>query len=127
MYRKPVIMRTDDLAEGVYAASGASGCYTAEAHIHQSPETGRDSYVIQVNGYHNADHTSKQQLLTISFNMPVKFKSCSEARSVKGSGTPTLFIELDYSMNRSGDIGFGDLVVQAESEPTINNVTITEL
>ena len=31
-YESPVILRTEELAEGVYLASG---CYTASAYIHQ--------------------------------------------------------------------------------------------
>ena len=56
------------MAEGVYAASG---CYTASAYIHQTPENGRGDYRIQVNGKHNADHTKEAQVLTISFNQNV--------------------------------------------------------
>lgn len=52
-YVKPVISLDEGMAEGVYAASGA-GCYTASAYIHQTPETGRGDYRIQVNGKHNA-------------------------------------------------------------------------
>ena len=53
-YVKPVISLDEGMAEGVYAASG---CYTASAYIHQTPENGRGDYRIQVNGKHNADHT----------------------------------------------------------------------
>ena len=52
-YSKPVVSVDNGLAEGVYAASGA-GCYDASAYIHQTPETGRGDYRIQVNGKHNA-------------------------------------------------------------------------
>ena len=54
-YSKPMVTVDQGLAEGVYAASG---CYTASAYIHQTPHTGRGDYRIQVNGKHNADHTS---------------------------------------------------------------------
>ena len=50
-YMKPMLVTSDELAEGVYLASGA-GCYTASAYIHQAPETGRGDYRIQVNGQH---------------------------------------------------------------------------
>ena len=55
-YVKPVISLDEGMAEGVYAASG---CYTASAYIHQTPENGRGDYRIQVNGKHNADHTKE--------------------------------------------------------------------
>lgn len=37
-YKKPVVVGCDDVAEGVYAASG---CYTVTTNIHQRPEFGR--------------------------------------------------------------------------------------
>ena len=38
-YKKPVVVGCDDVAEGVYAASG---CYTVTTNIHQRPEFGRE-------------------------------------------------------------------------------------
>ena len=64
-YTKPIVTIDSGMAEGV---SAASGCYTASAYIHQTPENGRGDYRIQVNGKHNADHTKEAQVLTISFN-----------------------------------------------------------
>ena len=40
-YSKPIVTVDNVLAEGVYAAIGASGCYTAVADIHQTPQTVR--------------------------------------------------------------------------------------
>jgi len=63
-YMKPVLLTSDELAEGVYLASGdGSGCYTTTAYIHQTPQTGRGDYRIQVNAVHNADHTKEAQQL----------------------------------------------------------------
>ena len=67
-YESPVILRTEELAEGVDLASG---CYTASAYIHQTPQSGSGEYRIQVNGQHSADHTKEAQTLTISFSLPV--------------------------------------------------------
>ena len=44
-YKKPVVVGCDDVAEGVYAASG---CYTVTTNIHQRPEFGRGDYRSQV-------------------------------------------------------------------------------
>ncbi|MDD6789509.1 MAG: hypothetical protein PUE04_05345 [Lachnospira sp.] len=122
MYRKPVIMTAEDLAEGVYLASG---CYTATANIHQKPETGRGDYRIQVNGVHKADHTRSTQWLTISFNMPVTYSS-SNGTLESGSGTSTLRIRFNYQQNPSDNIGLGDLVVQADPGLEITSVKITD-
>ncbi len=122
MYRKPVIMTTEDMAEGVYLASG---CYTATANIHQRPETGRGDYRIQVNGQHKADHTKDTQLLTITFNQPVTYGS-SNGSLQSGDGTTTLTIQYHYHQNPSDNIGLGDLVVQADPGLEVISVKITD-
>lgn len=124
-YSKPMVTVDQGLAEGVYAASG---CYTATANIHQTPQTGRGDYRIQVNGKHNADHTKEAQVLTISFNLPVTYVSCNGngASLQSGDGTHTLVINLGYRQNPTDNIGFGDLVVTADKGLAITGVSITD-
>lgn len=123
-YVKPVISLDEGMAEGVYAASGA-GCYTASAYIHQTPETGRGDYRIQVNGKHIADHTKEAQVLTISFNQNATYVS-GGAGIISGNGTTTLKIRLGYHQNPTGNIGFGDLVVTSDAGLAITGVSITD-
>ena len=123
-YVKPVVMVDNELAEGVYAASGA-GCYTASAHIQQRPQIGRGDYRIQVNGKHSADHTKEAQVLTISFNQSVTYVS-GGAGLFSGNGTTTLKIKLSYHQNPNDNIGFGDLVVTADTGLAITGVSITD-
>lgn len=122
-YESPVILRTEELAEGVYLASG---CYTAKAIIHQTPQDGRGTYSIQVNGQHNADHTKEAQTLTISFSLPVTYTSSSGGSLVSGSGTNTLVINYNYHQNPTDNIGLGDLVVQADAGLAVTGVNITD-
>ena len=98
-YESPVILRTEELAEGVYLASG---CYTASAYIHQTPQSGSGEYRIQVNGQHSADHTKEAQTLTISFSLPVTYTS-SGGSLVSGSGTNTLVIKNNRSKMKEAD------------------------
>lgn len=91
-YSKPMVIVDQGLAEGVYAASG-TGCYTVTAKIHQTPQTGRGDYRIQLNGKHDADHTREAQVLTISFNQNVTYVS-GGAGVIDGNGTPTLRVKL---------------------------------
>ena len=123
-YSKPVVSVDNGLAEGVYAASGA-GCYTASAYIHQTPQTGRGDYRIQVDGKHNADHTKESQVLTISFNQNVTYVSGGAGLS-SGNGTPTLTIKLSYHQNPTDSIGLGDLVVTSDAGLSITGVSITD-
>lgn len=121
-YSKPMISIDNGMAEGVYAASG---CYTADASIHQKPETGRGDYRIQVNGKHNADHTKESQVLTISFNQNVTYVS-GGAGLISGDGTTTLKVKLSYHQNPTDNIGFGDLVVTSDAGLAITGVSITD-
>lgn len=123
-YSKPVVSVDNGMAEGVYAASGA-GCYSASAKIHQTPETGRGDYRIQVNGQHKADHTKESQVLTISFNQNVTYVS-GGAGLISGNGTSTLTVRLSYHQNPTDNIGFGDLIVTSDAGLTITGVSITD-
>lgn len=123
-YKKPVVTVDNGLAEGVYAASGA-GCYTTSAYIHQTPQTGRGDYRIQVNGKHSSDHTKEAQVLTISFNQNVTYVS-GGAGLISGNGTTTLKVKLSYHQNPNDNIGFGDLVVTSDTGLAITGVSITD-
>lgn len=59
-YKKPVVVGCDDVAEGVYAASG---CYTVTTNIHQRPEFGRGDYRIQVNAVFCDSHNTFKNFL----------------------------------------------------------------
>lgn len=124
-YSKPVVSVDNGLAEGVYAASGSTGCYTTTAYIHQTPQTGRGDYRIQVNGHHDADHTRESQVLTISFNQNVTYVS-GGAGLISGDGTTTLKIKLSYHQNSTDNIGFGDLIVTSDTGLAITGVSITD-
>ena len=126
-YSKPIVTVDAGMAEGVYTASGdtAEGCYTANAYIHQTPQTGRGDYRIQVNGQHHANHTKEAQVLTISFNKDVTYVS-GGAGLISGNGTTTLKIKLSYHQNPTDNIGFGDLVVTSDAGLAILSVSITD-
>lgn len=121
-YEKPSVMQNGSFTEGVYMASG---CYTANAYIHQTPETGRDTYVIQVNGRHETTHTVDKQTLTISFNQNVTYVK-SQGSLVSGDGSNTLVIDYGYHNNRTDNIGLGDLEVSAGDGLEITSVSITD-
>ena len=116
-YEKPILVHNDEAFEGVYAASGAmagSDCYTVTARIHQTPQTGREDYRIQVTADHAAvNHHSTGQVLVVTFNQPVNFSACygNGAQYVSGNGTNTLKISYTYHNNLVEQIGMGDLVV----------------
>lgn len=122
-YVKPIAVVNSNLAEGVYAASG---CYTATAYIHQTPEGGgQGTYRIQVDGIHKADHTKEAQTLTITFNQSVKYESSQGKLTSAATGT-TLVINYTYHQNLQDNIGLGDLVVTSGAGLEINDVRISD-
>ena len=128
-YQKPTAEKITFTYENQVVAESSpdSGCYTVSAYIHQVPATGRGDYRIQVNAQHNANHSCDAQMLYISFNQPVVYKSCNGngAAAVVGSGT-TLQISLTYHNNPTDNIGFGDLVVESDPGLSITGCSMTD-
>lgn len=121
-YEKPVVLVNEELSEGVYAASG---CYTVTTRVHQEIQNGRGDYRIQVDGKHDADHTKEKQTLTISFNMPVEYKSSNGTLVGLGSGT-TLVVDYAYHQNPTDNVGLGDLIVVADPGLQVTSVKLTD-
>ncbi len=70
-YERPVVLLNDEMAEGVYMASGDA--YTETWDKVERPDLGKDQYCFQVNAKHHPkehDHNS-HQTVTIRFNTPV--------------------------------------------------------
>ena len=126
-YEKPVVLENEEVAEGVYLASGdgiggksgglvPSDCYTVTWNIHQKPEVGRGDFRIQINANHHATdgHHSGKQTLVVAFNQAVDYVS-SGGTYVSGSGTSTIAVDYSYHNNSGDNIGLGDLVVTANA------------
>lgn len=136
-YKKPFVLLNEELAEGVYAASGAGskdltssdGCFKVTANIHQVPETGRGDYRIQVTANHipsYANHQSNSQTLVITFNQPVTFKECGAASYVSGNGTTTLTLRrYNWCNGQSEGVGFGDVIVTSDGGLGLVSVKFT--
>lgn len=124
IYEKPMIIINEGLAEGVYAASG-DGCYTTTAYIHQTPQTGRGDYRIQVNARHDADHNCNGQILTMSFNQAVDFVGAN-GTLIDGNGTNTIRIQLNYWNNHIDNIGIGDVIVTSDPGLGITGITMSD-
>ena len=121
-YSKPTILVNDEYSEGVYAGSG---CYTVTASIRQDNQIGRTDYRIQVDGKHDSDHTRDAQTLTVSFNMPVEYKSSGGTLQGASVGT-TIVVKYNYHQNPTDNIGLGDLVVSAEQGLQITSISLTD-
>ena len=94
---------------------GGSSCYTCSAKINQRPETGRDDFRIQINAQHHGDHTCDQQILTVVFNSPATFISCSNGRLNAANNTTHIQVKLSYHNNQNDNIGMGDFIVKSSN------------
>lgn len=121
-YEKPVVLKNEDLSEGVYMASG---CYTTTASIRQDHQTGRTDYRIQVNAKHDGDHTTDEQTLTIVFNQDVVYKWSNGTVVGSGTGT-TIVIKTYYHQNPKDNVGLGDVVVESEQGLAIVSISMTD-
>ncbi len=127
-YERPVVMINEELAEGVYAASG--DCYTFTANIVQTPAVGNEVYTIQIDGKHAAtdNHCSTSRIVKIVFNKPVTYVD-SKAAGVAGSGTAVLSLTYtdgingSYHNNGVDNIGLGNLIVKADADLAITSVS----
>lgn len=128
-YEKPMLLANEELAEGVYAASGSVGgadgadCYRVTTNMHQKPETGRGDYRIQVNAQHLTNHHGSEQVLVLYFNKPVTYSS-SNGTLVSGNNTATIRIKYNYHQNGGDNIGLGDVVVVAEAGLAITGAEV---
>ncbi|MBR6665468.1 MAG: hypothetical protein IKL22_07120 [Lachnospiraceae bacterium] len=130
-YERPVVLVNEELAEGVYAASGAV-CYTFTAKITQTPENGRGTYAIQIDGKHDAadGHHSTERTVQISFNQAVTH-SQSNASSVSGNGSSVLILEYtnesgNYHNNAEDNIGLGQLYVISDAGLAVTGIVCTQ-
>ena len=92
---------------------GPSRCYSCNAHINQRPEVGRDDYRIQLNAQHHGDHTCDEQILTMIFNHPATFISCSNGSLYGPNNKSEIKVKLRYHNNPSDNIGMGDFIVKS--------------
>lgn len=128
-YEKPVVMINEELAEGVYAASGYcdGDCYNVWITSCQTPVPARNTYKYQFDGKHIANetdgHSGSGQVLTVVFNKNVTYVSCS-GTYLSGSGTNTIEIKYGYTQNPSDNIGLGDLEVTAEDGLEVESLVL---
>ena len=122
-YEKPVVMVNEELAEGVYAASGAS-CYLVNGFGCQNPyelvNTGMNAWTVHVDGVHNdPGHHSSYREVTVVFNYPVYVERYeSNTTVVSGDGTNTIVVSLNHHNNSGDNIGLSGFVVKVDKNIT---------
>ena len=132
---KNFIFEVDDMAEGVYMASGAAGdgdCFIVKHNRvqNQSPKKYGADYRVHFDAHHQAGdkHKSATQRLTITFNLPVQYVMCDAPGGVlvTGDGTNTLVLDLAFDLNHHEDMNFDHLYVNADPGLAVTNVTVVD-
>ena len=120
-YEKPTVLLNEELSEGVYTDSG---CFTTSVNIHQSPQSGRGDYRIQINATHSADHTCSWQEVTVYFNQDVEYVSAPG--NFVAAGTNYVVFRRENHCNGHDNIGFGDLVVTSDQGLKVDRVVVRD-
>ena len=121
-YVKPIIEVNEDLAEGVYAASGVDGngdtdCWTIDGQSVQAWDG--SSHVFQIRLSHSdlAHHISAATYVTLTFNYPV-VNARSEYETSYSGNTVTVVRTLLGDAYQSGDLVTYKVWVQGADEAT---------
>lgn len=132
-YEKPVVVINEEIAEGVYAASGAMtvGCWTATGAGRQESVTARTDWRFQVDGYHIDEAHAAKVYITFVFDKEISEATFSGYTS-QGIASKTVVFELTnlaggVNPNESfGGAALNVVTVNPETAVTLESVTITD-
>ena len=128
-YMKPVVLSNEDVAEGVFMASGAAVNTSSEvnhAHVSITSQTQFDS---RLNGYWNtidwrfdAEHTHGGMILTMTYDKPVTYHN---------TGTPFITVQQDGGTTLVLDVKLAgyescqgcSITVDCDTQPTLLKVS----
>lgn len=120
-----MLVRTEQMSEGVYLASGASGCWTFTYYktSNNVPSEG-EGQEFQINGSHNnPEHHVAYPVITLTFNQPIASVSSTSGYPASCSGsTVTIGCNIGTS-NATENLGFAIRVTSS----TVADLQITGL
>lgn len=123
-YVKPVVLVNEELAEGVYAASGAGDCWSIGVTSDQEWNGKGHTFRIQINHSDKVEHISTQSTAVLTFNYPVEVKEC-EFPAVANGNTVTITRTQHANAYQSGDQANYLLVVSTGDEATTRALACT--
>ena len=130
-YEKPIAIKTDDLSEGIYAASG--GVNHASVTINNSTQ-----YDASQNAYWNTldwsdwkaseldRHANGGMYVTLNYNMPVKYKNTGTPFISLHSGDGTNVLVLDVKLGTQYKVQGATVTVTPVTEgaaPTLQSAS----
>lgn len=125
-YERPVVLANEDVAEGVYAASGAGvgDCWTVDAKSVQ--DWNGSHHVFEVHCVHSSavEHISSASTVTLTFNSALS-DAYSEFPSSFSGSTVTITRTLLADAYKSGDDVTYKVWVKAADEATTKAIACT--
>ena len=130
-YVKPIVLANEELAEGVYAASGGvsdATCWTIDPYSVQD-ENGAGYHVFEVKIVHSdtVQHISTQSTSVITFNNVVTdaYSEGNCTASVTGERTVTVVRTLHANAYQSGDVATYKVWVKSSDLATTKALAVT--
>lgn len=121
-YEKPMVLVNDELAEGVYAASG---CMETDIKVTSTSNQDREFRVYFK--HTSADHGNEGRATTITFNKPVEIVNIDSVTSYSGSGTSVITVVRSGSgQYQNGNSNWGcDFFIKVKTTDGTDPSTIT--
>ncbi len=126
MYNKPVILTNDDMAEGVYAASGGnatSECWTVTVTKDQTDAGGYCTFRVDARHSNSAVHISTKTVVKIVFSDTVTNAEFEGFQSSVNGSTVTLTRESHANGYKAGDNFNSLLKIWSPTFQTITTVS----
>lgn len=129
MYEKPVVLGSDDLAEGVFAASGGGGnsstdCWTVGGRSVQDWNGSHNVFEMSATHSKAVTHITSKVVYTYTFSQPI-VNAYSEFDSGFSGNTVTVTRDRHANGYYSGDDVTFKVWVQCADEATTKAVTLT--
>ncbi len=131
-YEKPIVMINEDLAEGVYAASGLTGpagtsdCWSFDVYSVQDWNGSHHIFEIKLTHHTGLEHISGATSVSVTFSSPL-----TDAYSEFGSGysgsTITISRELLADAYNDGDLVTYKIWASTGDEATTKALTVTNV
>lgn len=126
IYEKPVLVFTEDMAEGIFAASGASldgSCWTASAESSQDYVDGNHIFRIKATHTPIVEHISTACTFTVPFNYPIQSCHSENDWQCTPSGNNVIVTRVNHAnAYKSGDETNFGLWVSTGDEATTKNL-----
>lgn len=125
-YEKPVVLASEDIAEGVYAASGtgSADCWTVTPYSVQDWNGSHHVFEIRCVHSNEVEHISSASTVTLTFSNTLK-DAYSEFSSSFSGNTVTVVRELHANAYKSGDTMTYKVWVQAADEASTKAIACT--